>query len=828
MKSDKSEQVRRQIQFSDGDEMNGYKIVSRDGLIEVGRVASPINRGGAGVVYRACFKDSMERAIKMLSPRDEWVSRDTGFREFEKTFDSEIALLSRVTHTYIAKIMDYGEWRPKGSKKAGTKYYVMEYIDGVRLNEVWADPDCTGSEFLNVIGQILEAIEYLHSPFQSLDGHAIMHTDIKEANIIVRKHLRSFTATLVDLGVAKLIPLNDNTVGSGLTEDTYFFATQRATHSKYQGWIGKKVAREEVRKAFPFHDLYGVGIILKHALEVGVLQETLRRDLGSSGLRALHAIRDNLIRLEYDSIRRLREDWQKVRPEYLSPVLIPELSLAPQTVMTVPSGRIGLTERVTEVINHPLFQRLRHLPQLSFEYLLYPGARHSKLLHSLSNFTTARQYLSYLLNDPSFRLMTERSELEATLLQALLRDIGHYPLAHIIEDLNIDFGMKLPSRHGELFWAMVRPSVKHDQVYVSQLARIVQEKVSESTARADVFVPQFHDLLTKHFSSSTLDSLQSILEPKTASQRILAGVIESGIGVNRVAYLQDDSMMTGVPYGSGIDLPTLLTSLQAPLDSDIGQNSEPVIAISDKGLPAAESAVLARYWMLHRVYWHHTNRAVMAMFKFVIGTLAHAHRFDFTDYFSSMLFATEIDAARLLASRFDSAVAEGAVAYRRRIRNPLNGLLDSNRALYKRIAGVSRGSDWDADRRLYDSLVGCGWSELVQIADEVTSTLERILGRSSMQAGDVIIDVPHDMHDEYMKGDVFVYLQSEPDRGRKLATGPQPASPILQRLRDAFDHHVKMCRIYVHPSVMEQINSPKAIDHVQKEVIDLLHRRLAT
>ena len=42
--------------------------------------------------------------------------------------------------------------------------------------------------------------------------------------------------------------------------------------------------------------------------------------------------------------------------------------------------------------------------------------------------------MSHLLNDPSFRLMVEPFEIEATLLRAILHDIGHYPLSHMFED----------------------------------------------------------------------------------------------------------------------------------------------------------------------------------------------------------------------------------------------------------------------------------------------------------------------------------------------------------------------------------------------------------
>ena len=41
---------------------------------------------------------------------------------------------------------------------------------------------------------------------------------------------------------------------------------------------------------------------------------------------------------------------------------------------------------IYEIISHPYYQRLRNIHQMAFAYLVYPGAVHSRLHHSLGAY----------------------------------------------------------------------------------------------------------------------------------------------------------------------------------------------------------------------------------------------------------------------------------------------------------------------------------------------------------------------------------------------------------------------------------------------------------
>ena len=76
-------------------------------------------------------------------------------------------------------------------------------------------------------------------------------------------------------------------------------------------------------------------------------------------------------------------------------------------------------------MEEPEFQRLRRISQLGLTDLVYPGATHSRLIHSLGVFYTMKQ----MTNSIDVSEDTKRQLRFA----ALLHDIGHGPYSHVSE-----------------------------------------------------------------------------------------------------------------------------------------------------------------------------------------------------------------------------------------------------------------------------------------------------------------------------------------------------------------------------------------------------------
>jgi len=87
-----------------------------------------------------------------------------------------------------------------------------------------------------------------------------------------------------------------------------------------------------------------------------------------------------------------------------------------------------------QLVDTPVFQRLRYVRQLGLAYLVYPGATHTRFEHALGAYHLARLTIA---------LLEERGELTGVSLEeraitqaaALLHDVGHYPFSHALEEI---------------------------------------------------------------------------------------------------------------------------------------------------------------------------------------------------------------------------------------------------------------------------------------------------------------------------------------------------------------------------------------------------------
>ncbi len=239
-----------------------------------------------------------------------------------------------------------------------------------------------------------------------------------------------------------------------------------------------------------------------------------------------------------------------------------------------PETDVPLTPRVRRLIDTAAFARLRGISQLGLVGLVYPAAHHTRFEHSLGVYRTALLYLRRLGNDRDFRKCIPRRKAELLIVAALLHDVGHWPYCHAIED------MKLPG------------VPKHEA--------LAELYLNESEVRT--CLEEDWDLLPE-------DVLHLLIgERLDGSDRLLSEILSGPIDIDKMDYLDRDSLHAGVPYGRHFDRQRLMSSLCVNQTGD-------GLAITPKGRTAAELMVFARYIMFSEVYWHHAVRAATAMLQ---------------------------------------------------------------------------------------------------------------------------------------------------------------------------------------------------------------------
>src|ERR1051325_791394 len=796
---------------------SGATMLSQPGdytLLE--RLGEPSDEGE---VYHAKYRRILDCAIKFVEPE-----------KIEKTIiENEVRLLSLLRHTHLVRITDFGTGAPRDDQKQGLLpdhkqwfYIVMELVPGKPLSDAWRQVD--GPGLLRLLDQLLDAVVYLHE-------RGVLHMDLKPKNVLVEE--ANSNVVIIDLGFSVVADvqrfrevfqldnpgsefIDSSEVYTG-SQDVYVASTKEFTRPNRLQLLGKKVPRKLLSDNwFPDHDLFAIGVLMGQALQEPQFEQW------TSIRRGLQLIHERLIEGSYyQEASHVRADLKKLQRGYLAPLGIPELSPIPDPGMHIAlaTTAVQITERVRAIIEHPFFQRLRYIPQLDFEQLVYPDARHSRLSHSLSTFDLTRRAIVHMLSDVGFRLAVEPEDLEGTLLFALLHDIGHYPLSHMFEDFR---GRETRSQDEILLDDdLFEPLIKADSR--NHVGLVIKERLDRQDSLAA--------LVVSYFGEASLNAMWSIsncansdLAPKKVVHRLLSGLVSSAIDFDKVAYLMTDSAMSGVKYGGGIDLHGFFTSLIDPItnavpmttkappnEEDQEEDTGPIIGIREKGLAAAESIILARYWMLSRVYWHHTNRALMAAFKFTINELVSAGKLDFSAYFKDVFWSGEVEALKYLSKKFSSL-------WRKEKVNPLDGLLNGKRGMYKRLITISTQQEPDLNMKLLSH-------DDTAATNADTSALESVVSSEFARRGIVIVDIPRRTRDTINLEQIRII--GDPEAGDKMSDRSlKQASPLLSRLHEEFLNEVKKSRVFLHPLAYEELKKSNKLEEARHKVRTALSTKL--
>jgi HD superfamily phosphohydrolase len=208
-----------------------------------------------------------------------------------------------------------------------------------------------------------------------------------------------------------------------------------------------------------------------------------------------------------------------------------------------------------DLVEHPYFQRLRQIKQVSMTHYVYPGALHTRFHHALGALHLMTQVIEVLKGK---NIDITDSEAEAVCIAILLHDIGHGPFSHTLEKTLIN-------------------------VHHEELSNLFMEQLNEEfEGRLSLAIQIFND---QH--------------PKKFLHQLVSGQLD----MDRMDYLNRDSFFTGVSEGV-IGYDRIIKMLNV---------KEGELVVEEKGIYSIEKFLIARRLMYWQVYLHKTVLAVEQM-----------------------------------------------------------------------------------------------------------------------------------------------------------------------------------------------------------------------
>ncbi len=216
------------------------------------------------------------------------------------------------------------------------------------------------------------------------------------------------------------------------------------------------------------------------------------------------------------------------------------------------------------IVAHPWYQRLRRIHQMAFAHLVYPGAVHTRLHHSLGAFHLMGNAVVELRRKGV--VISEEEELGVK-VAILLHDVGHGPFSHALENVVIR-------------------GVDHEALSLL-IMKVLNE---ESGGQLETGIRIFTNDYPKHF---------------------LHQLVSGQLDMDRMDYLSRDSFFTGVSEGViGYDR---ILKMLAVYDGEL--------MVEEKAIYSIEKFLLARRLMYWQVYLHKT---VVSAEKMLVRILERA------------------------------------------------------------------------------------------------------------------------------------------------------------------------------------------------------------
>ncbi|QSQ13334.1 HD domain-containing protein [Myxococcus landrumensis] len=259
-------------------------------------------------------------------------------------------------------------------------------------------------------------------------------------------------------------------------------------------------------------------------------------------------------------------------------------------------GTIPVSDSEKAVIDSRHYQRLRYVRQLGFGDLAFPGATHTRHIHSLGAMHVAARVFGAVASRSSLPEDVRERFSTAVRLAVLCHDLGHMPLSHASERI-------APKR-----------SLLRLPGWLDSVAEGEQATHEDYTAKI-LLDSQLTPIIEREFGGRGITPMAAVAlitgarPPKDPGftwqgvdwSPLLRAIVSGELDADRMDYLLRDSFYTGVNYGR-YDMDWIINNLNPAV-----KDGRAYLALSRAAAFAFEDFLLSRYHMFVSVYLHHTS-----------------------------------------------------------------------------------------------------------------------------------------------------------------------------------------------------------------------------
>jgi len=260
-------------------------------------------------------------------------------------------------------------------------------------------------------------------------------------------------------------------------------------------------------------------------------------------------------------------------------------------------GEIKLMPLEILIVDTLPVQRLRFLSQLAGAEFVYPGATHTRFLHSLGTMHICGMYAQHLFKDP----------LKFTLLRlaGLLHDVGHGPYSHQFDEVIFKEKLGITEGHDEYRKRIILEILPEE--VDRRLKRIEDERVLEGI-RSQLQVLGLSDSNIVESVFQLLKDVVEIYESETIGS-VEFNIVQGPLGADRLDFVLRDSYFSGTRhFGTG--------ALDRIVNHALIKDGN--LLYNTKVIDDIYTVLFGRFMMYKNVYFHKTSRAVDLMIQRIL------------------------------------------------------------------------------------------------------------------------------------------------------------------------------------------------------------------